>query len=47
MDIVKWYIEVFEQGFDTKTIIKDFIEGQAEIKRLQEKLKYTKNKLLK
>ena len=34
LEIVNWYIEVLEGGFNTKTIMKDFIEGQAEIKRL-------------
>jgi len=29
VDIVKWYIEVFENGYDSKTLLKDFIEGQA------------------
>ena len=47
LEIVNWYIEVLEGGFNTKTIMKDFIEGQAEIKRLQEKLKNTKMKLKK
>ena len=47
LEIVNWYIEVLEGGFNTKTIMKDFIEGQAEIKRLQEKLKDTKMKLKK
>lgn len=34
-----------EGGFDTKTIMKDFIQAQAEIKRLKEKLKNTKSTL--
>ena len=45
MDIVKWYIEVLEGGFNTKTILKDFVDAQNQIKYLTQKLNKTKTKL--
>ena len=35
MEIVKWYIEVIEGGFDTKTILPDFLAANREIKTLK------------
>lgn len=45
MEIVKWYIEVLEGGFNTKTILKDFVDAQNQIKYLTSKLNKTKIKL--
>ena len=39
MDIVRWYIEFFENGFCSKTILKDFVEAQNKIKDLKESLR--------
>ena len=47
LQIVNWYIEVIEGGFNTRTIMKDFIQAQAEIKQLKEKLRDTKANLQK
>ena len=47
LQIVNWYIEVIEGGFNTRTIMKDFIQAQAEIKKLKEKLRETKINLQK
>ena len=35
-EIVQWYIKVMEQGSNTKTLLKDFIDAKAEIERLTE-----------
>ena len=43
-DIVNWYIEVLEGGFNSKTILKDFIVAQAELKKLKEDSIITKNR---
>ena len=45
LEIVKWYIEVFEGGNDTKNILQDFVEAQAEIKRLKKEANKTKTTL--
>ena len=45
MDIVRWYIDVFENGHDTRNLLKDFVDAQAEIKTLQTNLRNTKAKL--
>ena len=29
--IVRWYIEVFENGFDTMRTLQDFLEAQKKI----------------
>jgi len=34
LEIVQWYIEVLEGGFDTKNILKDFVKAQEDIKEL-------------
>lgn len=44
--IVNWYIEVLEGGRNTKTLLKDFVQAQAEIKQLREGAKKTKSKLV-
>ena len=28
MDIVRWYTEVLENGFNSKTILQDFLKAQ-------------------
>ena len=33
-EIVQWYITVFEAGFSTKNILKDFVQAQEDIKNL-------------
>ena len=33
-EIVQWYITVFEAGFNTKNILKDFVQAQEDIKNL-------------
>ena len=43
MDIVRWYIELFENGFSSKTILKDFLEAQNKIKDLEETLRRTQS----
>ena len=45
LEIVNWYIQVLEGGNNTKTLLKDFVKAQAEIKMLKENFRYTKNKL--
>ena len=34
--IVDWYIEVLEGGRNTRTLLRDFVQAQAEIKALKE-----------
>ena len=41
---MKWYIDVFEGGFNTKTIMKDFVLAQVEIKKHKEDAIRTKKK---
>ena len=43
MDIVRWYIEFFENGYNSKTVIQDFIEAQNKIKELTETLRTTQS----
>ena len=43
MDIVRWYIEFFENGFCSKTILKDFLEAQNKIKELKDTLRRTQS----
>ena len=43
MDIVRWYIEFFENGFNSKTILQDFIEAQNKITELTETLRTTQS----
>ena len=45
MDIVRRYIEFFENGFNSKTILQDFIEAQNKIKELTETLRTTQSQL--
>ena len=47
MDIVRWYIEFFENGYNSKTVIQDFIEAQNKIKELTETLRTTQSQLQK
>lgn len=28
LDVVKWYIQVFEEGRDTKDLLKQFVQAQ-------------------
>ena len=42
-EIVNWYIQVVEEGRNTKTLLKDFVKLQAENKILKENFKLTKN----
>ena len=35
--IVKWYIDVLEGGFDTKNLLKDFVQAQEDLKSLTER----------
>ena len=45
MKIVDWYIQVLESGKNTKTLLKDYIESQTELKALKETHRKTKNSL--
>ena len=38
LEIVDWYIRVFEGGHDTKQILSNFIEARAKIIELEERL---------
>lgn len=37
LEIVDWYIKVLENGYDTKNILKDFLQAKEDIKVMQEK----------
>ena len=43
-EIVNWYIQVVEEGRNTKNLLKDFVKLQTENKMLKENFKLTKNK---
>ena len=43
--IVKWYIDVLEGGFDTKNLLKDFVQAQEDLKSLTERAAQEKTKL--
>ena len=47
IDIVRWYIEFFENGYNTKTIMQDFLAAQKKIKKLEETLTMTQTSLRK
>lgn len=36
-EIVDWYIKVMEDGKNTKTLLRDYIKAQAEIKELKDR----------
>ena len=42
-EIVNWYIQVVEEGRNTKTLLKDFVKAQTENKMLKENFRLTKN----
>ena len=42
IEVVNWYIQVFEGGHNTKNLLKEFIAAKAEIKTLEAKAKRTK-----
>ena len=37
---MRWYIEVLEGGHNTKDLLKNFVNAQAEIKLLRENQRY-------
>ena len=45
--VVNWYIQVFEEGRNTKTLLNDFIVAQEEIRQLKENMSKRESKLLK
>ena len=36
--VVNWYIQVFEEGRNTKTLLNDFVMAQEEIRQLKENM---------
>ena len=39
MDIVAWYIEIMEQGMDTRTIMKDYLKTKKELDQLRDHMR--------
>ena len=44
LEVVQWYIEVFEDGKNTRNLLKHYIEAQAELRVVKDKIKTVKEK---
>ena len=42
LEIVRWYIAIMEQGRNSKTLLKDFLAAQEEIRKLKDHIKTSK-----
>ena len=44
-EVLKWYIDIYENGHNTKDLLKNFFLAQAEIKALKESKRAEKLRL--